>query len=146
MAQDKHVPLRSDQREHSRARLIIIFSPFYTSKSPVHSLNSNYLPCAYLFAHNCDPSQRLQDSDLRLSPLFLIKGHIQITYFTFITPITIRFGVGVRIEEHGSVVVSMSWSINYFFQRSSLGCVKTDTLRSNTCRMDLDPDSHHLAM
>jgi len=30
-----------------------------------------------------------------------------------ITPI--RFGVGVQIEEHGSVRVPMSWSINYLF-------------------------------
>ena len=27
----------------------------------------------------------------------------------------IRFGVGVRIGEHGSVVVPMSWSMNYLF-------------------------------
>ena len=39
----------------------------------VCSLNSNYLSSTYLFAHNCDPSWRLQFSDLHLSPLFLIK-------------------------------------------------------------------------
>ena len=61
-------------------KLIINFSPFYTSKLLVCSLNSNYLPSTYLFAHNCDPSWRLQYSDLYLSPLFLIKGHIQLSY------------------------------------------------------------------
>ena len=64
--------------------IIIIFSLFYTSKLPVHSLNSNYLPSVYLFAYNCDLSWRLQYSDLRLSSLFLIKEHIRTSYSTFI--------------------------------------------------------------
>ena len=29
--------------------------------------------------------------------------------------ISVRFGVGVRIGEYGSVRVPMSWSFNYFF-------------------------------
>ena len=75
------MPLRSDQQEYLQARLIIIFSLFYTSKLPVYSLNSNYLPSAYLFAHNCDPSWRLQYSDLCLLPLFLIKDTVHINFY-----------------------------------------------------------------
>jgi len=87
--QDKRVPLRSNWWEHLWARLIIIvFSLFYILKSPVRSLNPNYLPSAYLFAYNCDPSWRLHIPDLHLSPLSLIKGHTPIiNYLTFLTPI-----------------------------------------------------------
>ena len=56
-------------------------------KPPVRSLNPNYLPSAYLFAYNCDPSWRLHISDLRPSPLSLIKGHTNlITQFYFCHP------------------------------------------------------------
>jgi len=61
----------------------------YLLKSPVCSLNPNYLPSAYLFTYNCDPSRRPHIPDLHPSPLSLIKGYTPIIYYlTFVTPIS----------------------------------------------------------
>ena len=118
MARDECMPLRSDQRERLQARLIIVFSPLYIYilKSPVCSLNLNYLPSAYLFTYNCDPSRRLHIPDLRLLPLSLIKGHtLIVTYFTFVTPIIIA-----RLQRVSLTILCCSFLTQHF--KSSWRC------------------------
>jgi len=66
--------------ESAHKQNLLLFLAHFISHLPVCSLNSNYLPSAYLFAHNYDPSWRLQFPNLCLLPLFLIKDTPQFTY------------------------------------------------------------------
>ena len=88
-----------------QARLIIIFSLVYTSKLPVHSLNSNYLPSAYLFAHNCDLSQRLQ----LLWKLWILQSYSWRT----------RHGLTIfgTLKQEGLILISL---LHYYLQVHTL--------------------------
>ena len=105
-----NVCLRDLTSESARERsLLLLFLAYfiYILKSPVRSLNPNYLPSAYLFAYNCEPSRRLQTSDLHLLPLSLIKGHTPIfSYLTFVTPINVSSVPG---PEWSQLPLSQRW-------------------------------------
>ena len=93
-------------------KLIFIFSSCL-SNLPVCSLFSNYLPCAYLFVHNCNPFWRLQFSNSRLSPLFLIKYTPINFYPHHQQTCTWTCNISFLIVWHGTLDRISRWVIEY---------------------------------